>query len=45
MTEVYARLAETELAALITELIPPEPELDEILERLLDAGERNRTSK
>ena len=40
MTEVYARLAETELAARSPESIPPELELDDVLERLLDAGER-----
>ena len=40
MAEVYGRLAETELAGRAPESIPPEPELDDVLERLLDAGER-----
>jgi 3-hydroxyisobutyrate dehydrogenase-like beta-hydroxyacid dehydrogenase len=40
MAAVYARLAETELAARAPESIPSEPELEDVLERLLDAGER-----
>ena len=40
MAEVYAQLAETELAARAPESIPSEPELEDVLERLLDAGER-----
>ena len=40
MAEVYSRVAETELAAQAPESIPPEPELTDVLERLLDAGER-----
>ena len=40
MAEVYAQLAATELAARAPESIPSEPELEDVLERLLDAGER-----
>ena len=40
MAEVYAQLAGTELAARAPESIPSEPELEDVLERLLDAGER-----
>ena len=40
MAEVYARLAETELGASAPESIPAEPPLEEVLERLADAGER-----
>jgi 3-hydroxyisobutyrate dehydrogenase-like beta-hydroxyacid dehydrogenase len=40
MAEVYARLAQTELAGRAPESIPHEPELEDVLERLLDAGER-----
>ena len=40
MAEVYARLAETELASRAPESIPPEPALEDVLERLADAGER-----
>ena len=40
MAEVYGRLAETELAAEAPESIPPEPALEDVLDRLADAGER-----
>jgi 3-hydroxyisobutyrate dehydrogenase-like beta-hydroxyacid dehydrogenase len=41
MAEVYARLAETELAARAPESIPAEPQLEDVLEQLgADAGER-----
>ena len=40
MAEVYARLAETELGSAAPESIPPEPELEDVLEGLTDAGER-----
>jgi 3-hydroxyisobutyrate dehydrogenase-like beta-hydroxyacid dehydrogenase len=40
IAEVYARLAESELGARAPESIPLEPELEDVLERLVDAGER-----
>jgi 3-hydroxyisobutyrate dehydrogenase-like beta-hydroxyacid dehydrogenase len=40
MAEVYTRLAETELGAAAPESIPPELPLEDVLERLADAGER-----
>jgi len=40
MAEVYSQLAETELGAQAPESIPPEPGLEDVLERLADAGER-----
>ena len=38
MAEVYARLAETELGAAAPESIPPEPPLDDILDRIKPSG-------
>ena len=40
MAEAYGNLAETELGAAAPESIPPEPPLEDVLERLADAGER-----
>jgi 3-hydroxyisobutyrate dehydrogenase-like beta-hydroxyacid dehydrogenase len=40
MAEVYGRLAETELGAAAPESIPPEPPLEEVLDRIANAGER-----
>jgi 3-hydroxyisobutyrate dehydrogenase-like beta-hydroxyacid dehydrogenase len=40
MAEVYAVLAKTELGAAPPESIPPELPLEDVLERLADAGER-----
>ena len=40
MAEVYGRLAETDLGAAAPESIPPEPPLEEVLDRVANAGER-----
>ena len=40
MAEVYGHLAETDLAAAAPESIPPEPPLEEVLDRVASAGER-----
>ncbi len=40
MAEVYARLAETDLGAAAPESIPLEPPLEEVLDRVANAGER-----
>ncbi len=40
MAEVYEHLAETDLGAAAPESVPPEPPLEDVLDRLANAGER-----